>query len=233
MPKIRQKIGSNKYSLNSDKAVSSSKSKQFNRKVIFGGLFIIVLLITIWSGFEKQKTSHLKDTNSIPPLVMTGGNPYIRALMRTISTSEAKDVDPYTLLYGGKHFTDLSRHPNQCITIVSGPHQSECSTAAGRYQILTSTWQEKVKQYRSKRSNLTRNSDNFEPQSQDEVVYAWLKGRHAWKTDIAVLLEQGRLDRVLQLLSGTWTSLGYGTENNLITPMLSKVYQKVLAEELN
>jgi muramidase (phage lysozyme) len=44
--------------------------------------------------------------------------------------------------------------------------------------MLNSTWLEKVKQYRSKQSNLTRNSDNFEPQSQDEVVYAWLKDRH-------------------------------------------------------
>ena len=204
--------------------------------MIFSGLFILFLLITIWSGFEKQKTSQFKDTNysSIPPLAMTDGNPYIRALMRTIFTSEAKDANPYTLLYGGKHFTDLSRHPNQCITIVSGPHQGECSTAAGRYQILTSTWLEKVKQYRSKRSkSLTKNSNNFEPQSQDEVVYAWPIDRHAWGADIADLLKQGKLNRVLQLLSGTWTSLGYGTENNSITPMLSKVYQKALTEELD
>lgn len=208
------------------------KSKQFKWQVTFGGLFILFLLITIWSGFDRQKTSQFKDANSIPPLVMTDGNPYIRALMRTISTSEAKDTNPYTLLYGGKHFTDFSRHPNQCITIVSGPHQGECSTAAGRYQMLNSTWLEKVKQYRSKQSNLT-SSDNFESQSQDEVVYAWLTDRHAWGADIADLLKQGKLNRVLQLLSGTWTSLGYGTENNSITPMLSKVYQKALTEELN
>lgn len=31
---------------------------------------------------------------------MTGGNPYIRALMRTIFASEAQDSHPYTLLYG-------------------------------------------------------------------------------------------------------------------------------------
>ncbi len=234
MQKIRQKIGISKYFLNLNKSVSYSKSKQFKLKVIFGGLFILVLLITIWSGFDKQKTSQFKNTNSIPPLVMTDGNPYIRALMRTISTSEAKDTNPYTLLYGGKHFADLSRHPNQCITIVSGPHQGECSTAAGRYQILTSTWQEKVKQYHSKRSkSLTENSDNFDPQSQDEVVYAWLIDRHVWGADIADLLKQGKLNRVLQLLSGTWTSLGYGTENNSITPMLSRVYQQALSEELD
>jgi muramidase (phage lysozyme) len=42
--------------------------------------------------------------------------------------------------YSGKHFSDFSRHSNQCITIVSGPHQGECITAAGRYQIITFTW---------------------------------------------------------------------------------------------
>lgn len=65
------------------------------------------------------------------------------------------------------------------------------------------------------------------------MVYAWLNDHHAWEADIAVLLEQGKLEQVLKLLSGTWTSLGYGTEDNLVTPFLSQIYQKVLAEELS
>lgn len=164
---------------------------------------------------------------------MRGGDPYIRALMRTITASEALDSNPYTLLYGGKHFSDLSRHPNQCIKIVSGPHKGECSTAAGRYQILATTWQEKLKKYHHKFLNSSSvNPESFEPQIQDQVVYAWLNDRHIWGVDIAVMLKQGKLNQVLQLLSGTWTSLGYGTENNQVTPLLSHVYQRVLAEEL-
>lgn len=216
------------------RSLTNKKSKQFRWQSTIIGLSTLALLILLWQGFGEHRSSSIKDTDYIPPLVMTGGNPYIRALMRTISASEAQDsVDPYTLLYGGKHFSDLTRHPNQCITIVSGSHQGECSTAAGRYQVLNSTWLEKVQQYHPKHSkSLTGISYSFEPQFQDQVVYAWLNDHHAWGADIVALLEQGKLNQVLKLLSGTWTSLGYGTENNSITPLLSQVYQKVLAEEL-
>ncbi len=70
----------------------------------------------LWQGFSTRKTSTIPEYT--PPLVMKGGDPYIRALMRTITASEALDSNPYTLLYGGKHFSDFSRHPNQCITNV-------------------------------------------------------------------------------------------------------------------
>jgi muramidase (phage lysozyme) len=219
-----------KKSLKLAKLLSFKNSKKFKWQPIILGILSLALLILIWQGLGGRRTSTI---DQIPPVVIEGGNPYIRALMRTISASEAQDSNPYTLLYGGKHFSDLSRHPNQCVTIVSGPHIGECSTAAGRYQILAATWQEKVKKYHHKFSNsLSVTPDSFKPQIQDEVVYAWLNDHDAWRTDIVILLEQGKLNQVLQLLSGTWTSLGYGTENNQITPLLSQVYQKVLAEEL-
>lgn len=218
--------------LNLAKILSFKSFKQSRQKVKFIVLSGLGLLILIWIGLREYRPSDIKEADYIPPLVMTGGNPYVRALMRTISASESQDSNPYTLLYGGQHFSALSRHPNQCVTIVSGSHQGECSTAAGRYQFLTSTWQEKVQQYHRKQSHVGLNSHSFEPQIQDEVVYAWLKDHHVWRVDITILLEQGKLEQVLQLLSGTWTSLGYGTENNSNTPLLSQIYQKVLAEEL-
>jgi muramidase (phage lysozyme) len=78
-------------------------------------------------------------TRKQPPLVMQGGDPYIRALMRTISASEANSNRPYSILYGGEQVHDLSRHPEKCVTIVTGPNTGNCSTAAGRYQIIAST----------------------------------------------------------------------------------------------
>jgi len=36
-----------------------------------------------------------------PPLVMRGGDPYVRALMRTITVSEAYGPQGYSRLYGG------------------------------------------------------------------------------------------------------------------------------------
>ena len=221
-----------KQSLKLAKVRPLKNPKKFKWRATILGAIALGLLILLWQGFGQRKTPPIKDVAYTPPLVMTGGNPYIRALMRTISASEAQDSDPYTLLYGGKHFFDLSRHPNSCITIVSGPHQGECTTAAGRYQFLTSTWLKKVQQYHPKHSKENRISYSFEPQLQDRVVYAWLRDRNAWRADIADLLKQGKLEQVLRLLSSTWTSLGSGTENNSITPLLSQVYQKVLAEEL-
>ncbi len=211
--------------------LKNSKKFRLIAKII--GLFALTLLILILPEFGQYKSSRKKDADYIPALTMTGGNPYIRALMRTISASEANDSNPYTLLYGGKHFSDFNAHPNQCITIVSGPHQGDCSTAAGRYQLLTATWLEKRQKYHPKHSKpLTVTSYSFDPRSQDEVVYAWLNDHHAWGVDIAELLKQGKLEQVLQLLSGTWTSLGYGKENNSMTSLIPQIYQKVLAEEL-
>jgi len=64
------------------------------------------------------------------------------------------------------------------------------------------------------------------------VVYAWLSDRAFWKVDIPQLLRDGKLHEVLKLLSGTWTSLGYGIENNSMTNSLPKVYIKMLQEEI-
>lgn len=164
---------------------------------------------------------------------MSGGDPHIRALMRTISASEANFPNPYAVLYGGKPIDDFSHHPEECISIAVGPNQGNCSTAAGRYQFLDFTWQEKAQRYHPQPSGLWQwTSYSFEPQFQDQVVYAWLNDPQAWGNNIARLLEQGELAQVLQLLSGTWTSLGYGSEDNSVTPFLAGIYQQMLSEEL-
>jgi muramidase (phage lysozyme) len=75
-------------------------------------------------------------------------------------------------------------------------------------------------------------SYSFEPEYQDAVVYAWLSDEKAWGVDITQRLQQGKVEEVLRLLSGTWTSLGYGIETNSMTPYLPQIYRKVLKEEL-
>lgn len=194
-------------------------------------LSLLALILILWQIIDQQRLRNQPDYT--PPLVMTEGDPYLRALMRTISASEAKDEDPYTLLYGGQHIVDLSRHPDRCIQIVSGPNKGNCTTAAGRYQLLSSTWQEKVQKYHPQhQSDSEVPSDSFAPQIQDQVVYAWLRDFDAWGINISQLLQQGNLDEVLKHLSSTWTSLGYGIESNPTTPLLHQIYQKALIEEL-
>jgi muramidase (phage lysozyme) len=168
------------------------------------------------------------------PLVMKGGDPYLRALMRTISASEANVNHPYNVIYGGKQVADLSKHPQLCVTIVAGPNTGNCSTAAGRYQMLDFTWYQLAQQYHPQPSGFWRwKSYDFAAQYQDKVVHGWLSDSQAWGTDISQLLRQGKITPVLQLLSGTWTSLGYGIETNSMSNYLPQIYQNMLQEELS
>jgi muramidase (phage lysozyme) len=168
-----------------------------------------------------------------PPLVMKGGDPYVRALMRTISASEANTNRPYSVLYGGQQVNNLSRHPEVCVTIVNGPNKGNCSTAAGRYQLINTTWYRIAPKYHPHPMTMMFWSPySFDAESQDAVVHGWLSDPQAWGTNIPQQLRQGKLNDVLRKLSPTWTSLGYGIETNSMTRYLPKVYQKVLQEEL-
>ena len=168
-----------------------------------------------------------------PPLVMKDGDPYIRALMRTISFSESNTPRPYSVLYGGKQVNDLSRHPQICVTIVNGPNKGNCSTAAGRYQIINTTWYDIAPRYHPHPPGLRFwHSYSFDAEYQDVVVYRWLNDSKVWGIDISQQLRNGKLNDVLRRLSPTWTSLGYGIETNSNTRFLPQVYQKVLQEEL-
>jgi muramidase (phage lysozyme) len=192
-----------------------------------------VYLLQWYIGGDLRLSSDPVFEQKQPPLVMTEGDPYIRALMRTISFSEANSKRPYSLLYGGQQINDLSRHPQICVTIVVGPNTGNCSTAAGRYQIINTTWAEIAPRYHPNPSQVMFwSSYSFEPEYQDIVVYRWLNDSKVWGTDISQLLRQKQLNEVLRRLSPTWTSLGYGIETNSNTQFLPKIYQKVLAEEL-
>ncbi len=196
--------------------------------VISGAVFLVANL-----RGNQQFSQSTSEVRKMPPLAIKTGDPYIRALMRTISASESNVSRPYHVVYGGKYILDLSRHPDWCVKIVNGPNVGKCTTAAGRYQFLTSTWKDKAKRYHPKPGNFVLWQDySFEPEYQDAVVYAWLSDRKFWKADIPEMLRQERLTDVLRMLSGTWTSLGYGIENNSMSSSLPKVYQKVLREEL-
>lgn len=202
------------------------------------GLFFVLFNL---QGYFSPKRSRLLDSesysptiNGTQPLAMQGGDPYVRALMRTITASEANVAQPYHVIYGNKYVADLTRHPELCVPIVAGPNVGDCTTAAGRYQMLDFTWAEKAKHYHPDPDGLLWwKSYSFEPEYQDAVVYAWLRDSQAWGEDIPQLLRQGKIEEVLKLLSGTWTSLGYGIETNSMSKYLPQIYQNMLQEELS
>ena len=167
------------------------------------------------------------------PLVTQQGDPYLRALMRTISASEANVLRPYHVLHGGGFTDTLQVHPNRCVGIRAGPNRGNCSTAAGRYQLLYSTWLELAQRYHPQiKDGGDVATMGFDPLFQDAVVLAWLADRKVWGMDISRQLQQGRVRPVLRRLSGTWTSLGYGIEDNIMSAELPRIYQQLLATEL-
>ena len=211
-----------------------------NRGPVLGTAFF--LLAVAWLISTESPLIFGRSLNLLPfvgevdsaPLAMETGDPYIRALMRTISVAESHTSDPYHTLYGGQRINDLTQHPDLCVEIVAGPNTGDCTTAAGRYQFLSTTWLEKAKQYHPEPPQWYSwwADYSFEPTYQDVVVYRWLSDANAWNADLASLLRQGHVEDVFYLLSGTWTSLGYGTEDNVVTPHLQEIYQEMLQEEL-
>jgi muramidase (phage lysozyme) len=168
------------------------------------------------------------------PLVMAGGDPHLRALMRTISASESNVIRPYHVLHGGATVGTLERHPNRCEAIGQGPNRGNCSTAAGRYQVLFGTWIELAARYHPDRTDnlLDAVGLSFSALDQDRVVHAWLADPRAWRLDIGAQLRHGRVQPVLKRLSGTWTSLGYGIETNKMSRELPGLYGRLLDDEL-
>jgi muramidase (phage lysozyme) len=201
--------------------------------IAIGVLFSICLLLILRQPSRRQNPTF--DTTRNPPLVMTGGDPYIRALMRTIAASEANDRQPYSVIYGGTHAANLDRHPERCIRITSGPNLNNCSTAAGRYQMINTTWAKMAKKYHPQPDCFLfffQCSYRFEPEYQDAVVHAWLSDEKFWNLNIPQTLKAGDLEQVRRRLSSTWTSLGYGIETNTMTPKLTGIYKQLLQEEL-
>ncbi|VEP13504.1 Lysozyme [Hyella patelloides LEGE 07179] len=213
-----------------------------NKGNIAGKLLLFISFISLLlslQGYVRKKPFYQPEnyplsTRGTAPLVMQGGDPYIRALMRTITASEANVKQPYHVIYGGSQVTDLTDHPDRCITITVGINKGNCSTAAGRYQMLNFVWDEKATRYHPNPNGvLWWKKYSFEPEYQDAVVHAWLSDKNAWGVDISESLKAGEIDSVLRLLSGTWTSLGYGIETNSMSQYLPQVYQNMLQEELS
>ena len=212
---------------------SVDKNSKIIGATLLTGILIAILILVTQPPLRQRGNPPFKSAKT-PPLVMTDGDPYIRALMRMISASESNDLKPYSVIYGGSHFNDFTRHPEKCIRIVNGPNMNNCSTAAGRYQMLNTTWATMAKKYHPHPDGFLFFAPvySFEPEYQDRVVHAWLSDEKFWGMNISQLLKDGQLTQVRQRLSSTWTSLGYGIENNDITSQLPKIYARLIAEEL-
>jgi len=117
-------------------------------------------------------------------------------LLETISFAEgtrrATPEESYRVMFGGKLAPGLAKHPD---TVVTGGGYS--SSAAGRYQFLTPTWQTQ-----SQRLGLT----SFGPKEQDIAALALARNRLMPLGGLSVLQKEGLSPRVAAALSPEWAS---------------------------
>lgn len=144
---------------------------------------------------------------------------YIQALLDTIAGPES--ADQYNVLYGGKTFSDYSRHPKIPVPITSGPNKGKTSSAAGRYQFLGPTWDEMSGKLKL---------PDFSPQSQDRAAWELANQTYRGKTggDLAQVLKSGdpaAISEVGKALSGQWTSLPGGIEQSVTPDAFSAAYK--------
>jgi lysozyme len=118
------------------------------------------------------------------------GDPNVQAFLAMIRMSETGTDGPssYTTLYGGGHFSDMSKFPD--IKVTAGGYTS---TAAGGYQFIDTTWYPLAAEY-----GLT----DFEPATQDLAAVIRIKARGALANVLA-----GNVSAAMQQCSNEWASL--------------------------
>jgi len=125
----------------------------------------------------------------IGPYALT---PQRRALLATIRYAEGTwtngSTRGYQLLYGGGHFSSLSRHPQ--ITV----RRRYVSAAAGAYQFLPPTWNQVARRLGLR---------DFGPRNQDMAALYLVERRGV----LATLDREGLNGRVLDRLAREWASL--------------------------
>lgn len=130
-------------------------------------------------------------------------DPRVKAFLNLIAYAEGT-AGPrgYYMQYTGVHFTDDSKHPDQVIgawATVHGKRKWLASTAAGRYQYLSSTWNRVAK-----KGNLS----DFSPTSQDTGAIILLKERgsysHLLKRETPTRKD---IERAIYLSREEWASL--------------------------
>ena len=120
---------------------------------------------------------------------------------------EAKDYD--IIVGEGKYgapakFSDYSKHPNVIgMRTSAGP-----STAAGRYQIIYSTWKELQKNYPGQ-------FKDFNPATQDRAAWRYAQDVYKQRTgrDLSEALRSGNIKTVQKNLKKIW--IGFGLDKNV------------------
>ena len=155
---------------------------------------------TSFSSASQSVTSALSNVPLIGGIVQVSAmngldwqgalaNPNVQAMLAVIRRGEGTSgPNGYRTLFGGQLFNGYAHHPN--IKVCRG---SLCSTAAGAYQLLYSTWEE------------TKNAmglTDFSPASQDAAAVGRIAARGALAD-----VEAGNFSAAVGKLAYEWASL--------------------------
>lgn len=118
---------------------------------------------------------------------------FIARMEGTLDGAWKDTIDPYRVGFGGRPIQDLSWHPNVSSGFTQTDGKKRTTDAAGKYQILGSTWERAAKKL-----GIT----DFTPESQDKVAIELLLGRKALKH-----VDEGNFVEALRLAGPEWASL--------------------------
>lgn len=136
---------------------------------------------------------------------------YQKALHDAIAFAEGTrgySKDGYDVMFSFRTFSSCQVHPNRCIAF-----GSSCSTAAGRYQFLTTTWNS-VKSARSLAS--------FEPENQERGAAYLISNTRRVTVPQDRPMTAAEFSNAMSKLSYEWASLPpgrYGQPNKTMTQM--------------
>lgn len=152
--------------------------KQVNVNTFASLSFGIIVICSFAQGDIKQATAKVA--------AQSDG---VEAVLEAIAFAEGTSGDKgYFTQFTGTQFNDTSNHPGEMRC--SG---SLCSDAAGKYQFLSTTWEEV-------RSRL--NLPDFSPDSQRKAAIQLLKDNDAYE-----LAKAGKTDEALYKVCAVWASL--------------------------
>ena len=159
----------------------------------------------------ENNTIHIKWPHTLVNLLH---NPRVRAFLDTIAYAEGTLHDNgYNVLLGGRLFKSFVDHPRHIITINS-QDRPLVSTAAGRYQILSRTWDYFAPLLKLK---------NFSPENQDKIAIALIRQSGALKDVL-----EGNLQKAIRKVSNIWASLpgALYKQPTIDMKLLKKIYLK-------
>lgn len=148
--------------------------------IIIVAVTVIVILVMLWYKQNSETMAAQTDKN-------------VQAFLQVIRKAEGTaGPNGYRTMFTGKLFTDFSKHPNvkNCITYKGN---RLCSTAAGAYQFLFSTWK-----YLQTKLGLS----DFSPANQDLAAIELIRQEGALED-----VKAGRFAVAIDKVQNIWASL--------------------------